>query len=321
MKISVVIPTYKRPDLLIKCLTALSKQQLDPRDFEVIIVSDGPDSMSMQLVKQWSFQVSLNMRFFQTPTKNGPAAARNKGWRHAKSAIIAFTDDDCLPQPYWLQALVLHYQQEEYLAFSGKTVVPLPDNPTDFACNTAHLQEAEFITANCACTRKSLWKTGGFDERFKMAWREDSDLHFKLMKNHIKVVKIPEAVVIHPVRSAPWGISIKEQKKGIYDALLFKKHPHIFRERIQPQPNWNYYLTLILWGLLCVTGIVNSQPAMLLIAGVLVVFIALFFLKRIKQTRRSFSHLTEMALTSIIIPFLSVFWKIYGAVKFKVFYL
>lgn len=320
MKISVVIPTYKRPELLIKCLTALSNQDLDHWDFEIIVVSDGPDYHSWQMVSEWSRHVHLNLSFFQMATKKGPAAARNKGWRKAKSELIAFTDDDCEPDRCWLQSLISGYGQEDYIAFSGKTIVPLPENPTDFAYNTAHLQQAEFITANCACTKQSLIRTGGFDERFKMAWREDSDLQFQLLKNSIEVIKNQQAIVVHPVRNAPWGISIKEQKKGIYDALLFKKHPLIYREKIERQPNWNYYLTLALWLLLMVAVLVNSVPAMLITAATLICFIVTFFYKRIKDTRHSISHLTEMAFTSIVIPFLSVFWRIYGAVKFRVLY-
>ncbi len=47
-KISVVIPTFRRPQLLQNCLASLMKQNFPKTDFEVIVVSDGPDEMTRQ---------------------------------------------------------------------------------------------------------------------------------------------------------------------------------------------------------------------------------------------------------------------------------
>src|SRR5205085_6758012 len=51
----------------------------------------------------------------------------------------------------------------------------------------------------------------GFDERFTSAWREDSDLHFRLLEQEACIRKVPEAVVVHPVRPAPWAESRSEE--------------------------------------------------------------------------------------------------------------
>ncbi|MET1056777.1 MAG: glycosyltransferase [Pedobacter sp.] len=321
MKISVVIPTYERPALLINCLTALSNQQLPHSEFEVIIVADGPDAATLASVTEWQHAISLNLTFIQAPRKGGPAAARNIGWRAAHAELIAFTDDDCLPQPGWLLALAGKYQQEEYIAYTGKTIVPPALEWTDFANNTSHLEEAEFITANCACTKKALLRRGGFDEHYKMAWREDSDLHFGLISDGVRIIKNEDAVVIHPVRKAPWGISLREQRKGIYDALLFKKYPSAYRKSIQQHPNWNYYLSVICWLIFLLAAQVNSVSGMSVSAAVIIVCFVIFFKKRIKYTSRSKAHLSEMLITSLIIPFLSLFWRACGCIKFHVFFL
>ncbi|HXL55663.1 MAG TPA: hypothetical protein VN958_05365 [Chitinophagaceae bacterium] len=86
-------------------------------------------------------------------------------------------------------------------------------NPTDFERNTALLEHVDFVTANCACTKKALEKIGGLDEDFTMAWREDSAFEFDLLENDITIIKVNEAIIVHPVRTA-WGISIMEQKKA-----------------------------------------------------------------------------------------------------------
>jgi glycosyltransferase involved in cell wall biosynthesis len=246
-KISVVIPTFKRPKLLTRCLRALTRQTLDKNDFEVIVVTDGPDSATMLALEPWLNKKELNLQVWQTPEKNGPASARNYGWLNAKSDLIAFTDDDCIPDRHWLKALSRRHASEEHIAFSGRTKVPLPKHPTDYALNTAGLETAEFITANCACTKKALIKTGGFDQRFKAAWREDSDLHFKFLEHDVAVIDVPEALVLHPVREAPWGVSILEQKKSKYDALLYQKFPKLYKLKIQNGQLWHYYLINLGW--------------------------------------------------------------------------
>ena len=318
-KISVVIPTYKRPKLLIKCLTALSKQTLDGANFEVIVVSDGPDPETHNQIQPWVRSETIRVSYIQTSEKKGPAAARNLGWRSSIHPLIAFTDDDCLPEPDWLENFLNFYKGETLVAYSGFTYVPLSSQPSDYELNIAHLQSANFITANCACTAKALKAVNGFDERFETAWREDSDLEFKLITNRIPIIKVQAARVVHPVRQVPWGISIKEQKKGIYDALLYKKYPSLYRSKIQSRPLWNYYLINILW--VAILALILSYPTPWLYPIVLlqIILISAFIVKRLRYSKKSVSHILEMIGTSLIIPSLSVFWRIYGAIKYRVF--
>lgn len=60
--------------------------------------------------------------------------------------------------------------------------MPLPNPPTDYELNTAGLEKAEFVIANCFYRRKAIASINGFYERFTMPWREDSDLFFTLLK-------------------------------------------------------------------------------------------------------------------------------------------
>lgn len=318
IKISVVIPTYKRPKLLIDCLIALSKQTLAKEDFEVNVVSDGPDSETYEHIQLWAKSQTLNINYYQTAQKGGPAAARNLGWRSSKHSLIAFTDDDCQPAPDWLESFAKQYKGEKHLVFSGFTYVPIPDKPSDYELNIANLQTADFITANCACTVDALLQVQGFDERFKAAWREDSDLEFKFVTHKIPIVKVQDAIVIHPVRTVPWGISIKEQKKGIYDALLFKKFPKLYRSNIQSKPLWNYYFINVLWIVIIISLL--SHNTFLLVPAVFlqVILLSSFIYKRLRFSKKTVPHIAEMLGTSIVIPTISVFWRMYGAIKYRV---
>jgi glycosyltransferase involved in cell wall biosynthesis len=322
IKISVVIPTFSRPKLLTKCLDALMAQSIPKSDFEVIVVSDGPDKETLIELMPWLKKKKLNLSYEHTSEKKGPAAARNLGWLKAKAPLVAFTDDDCLPDKAWLAAFLHQYQdQSGPVAYTGQTRVPLPKDPTDFELNTANLQDAEFITANCACSKTALISTGGFDERFKLAYREDSDLQFKFLSQDIPIRHVPEALVVHPVRNAPWGISIKEQKKGCYDALLFRKFPALYKNKIHARPLWNYYMINLLWILLFVSFIVQNKPMLLFSSLGLILLLSGLIARRLKNSRKSINHILEMIWTSIFIPTLSVYWRIYGAIKFRVLFI
>ncbi len=324
MNISVIIPTYNRQQLLLKCLTQLAQQNFPKELYEVIVVSDGIDEETKIAVVNFSEQqLFFNLGYYNLNEKKGPAAARNCGVQYAKGELIVFTDDDCLPQPDWLRTYWKAYENanEKETAFTGQTIVPHSKTPTDYEKNIANLQIAEFITANCAVTKNTFEKVNGFDEQFTTAWREDSDLHFKLIESSILIQKINSAVVIHPVRKATWSISLKEQKKSLFNALLFKKHKSLYKQKINQQPVWNYYLMILFFsiGIVCLLNSLGVIAITSFIVWFTLVF--QFVLKRLQSTSRSLSHIAEMILTSMLIPFLSVFWTLYGSFKYKTFFL
>ena len=67
-------------------------------------------------------------------------------------------------------------------AFTGKTIVPHSDKPTDYEKNIANLKQQNLLQQIALITKTTFNKVGGFDEDFPIAWREDSDIHFKLIK-------------------------------------------------------------------------------------------------------------------------------------------
>lgn len=320
IKISVVIPTFRRPQLLTACLSSLKQQSLPKQVFEVIVVSDGPDEITKAAIEDFYFS-DLQFCFLQTPVRKGPAAARNFGWQQAKGILIAFTDDDTLPEPNWLSNIWRAYKGEQEIAFTGAVKVPLNDPPTDYEKNTAGLETAEFVTANCCCTKLALQKIGGFDERFSMAWREDSDLEFQLMLHKISIVHLPDAVVVHPVRKVAWGVSIKEQKKGMFNALLYKKYPGLYREKIQPTPPWNYYVMVIAFFVFALAVVFDLQTVAVSSFLCWILLVSVFIGKRLRHTSKAAGHVAEMIVTSFCIPFISVYWQLYGAWRYKVFFL
>lgn len=324
--VSVVVPTYRRPQLLLRCLQALGEQTLDAGAYEVIVVDNAGCSQTRRAVEAFAGRLEETgptVRYLQETSRPGPAAARNRGWRAARGEVIAFTDDDCVPQRQWLAAGLAAFSDGE-LGVMGQTVVPVSPDPTDYERNLARLSEGHFITANCFYRRKALEAAGGFDERFTEAWREDSDLFFAIEKAHSGEQLFsyaPQAVVCHPPRDARWGSSIWEQRKSMFNALLYKKYPERYWASIQPAPPWRYYRAVLalLGGLLALLSGRRSLGALLL--GVWALITGRFAAERLSETSHAPEHVAEMLVTSVVIPPLSIFWRLLGAVRFRVFFL
>ena len=317
--IAVVIPTYKRPDLLRRCLEAVARQSIPPTSYEVIVVDDGRSEDTRHVVAQFNlrFEGAPFFRYMQPQGTRGPAAARNQGWRASEAPLIAFTDDDTEPDRDWLRE-GMRAMTPEVVALGGRLVVPTTLAPTDHERNTQGLESAEFATANVFVRRDALEAVGGFDERFTRAWREDSDLHFTLMQHCGPVRKAPLAVVTHPVRPVPWGFSLQTQANVFFDALLFKKHPYLYRTKIRPRPPWRYYLIVASTLLAALTGLAGLTGLAAVLMLVALVSVLDFFLLRLRGAAHTPSHIAEMLVTSLAIPFLSVYWRTRGALHFRV---
>lgn len=318
--LSVVIPTGNRPHLLNRCLAALSVQTLDASRFEIIVVDDMPSHATREVVQKWAIQlgsVGPHITYIPCAEPHGPAAARNRGWAGARGMLIAFTDDCALPHRDWLEKGLNAFDGIAQ-AVSGRIVTPLAGLPTDYERQEKALEQAEFAGANCFCFKHLLEQLGGFDERFGDAARGDADLYFRLLQANVSIARAPDAVVEHTVQPAAWGVSLAQQKKMQFDALLFKKHPDLYREKVRPAARWDYYAIVILF-LMAIVGIVLRESSIAAVAGASWILLTTrLFLQRLRGTVKSASHITEMALTSLVIPPLAVFWRLIGAMRFRV---
>lgn len=319
-RVSVVVPTCHRVDLLDRCVDALLRQSVPPSDYEIIIVDDLPSHHTRQLVAMWSARAASHghaMHYLANSGVRGPAAARNAGWRRARAPIIAFTDDDAIVVSCWLsEGLALFGEFTD--AVCGRIEIPVPARPTDYQRDASRLEQADFSTANCFIRKAALESMGGFDERFRFSWREDSDLYFRLLDRGAVIERAPRAMVIHPVRQAPWGASLLQLKKIAFDALLYKKHPLRYREKIDASPPWNYYAIAGLMAL-ALAGLAAGVQALAVLAGLAWFgMTAQLCARRLKGTAHTPSHVAEVLLTSALLPPLAVFWRMSGAIRYRV---
>jgi GT2 family glycosyltransferase len=320
LAVSVVVPTCGRLDLLDRCLDALTRQTLPGSCYEVIIVDDEPNHNTLHLVAGWrarTLERGPRLVYVSNAGPHGPAAARNRGWRIAQAPVIAFTDDDTVASPTWLSSALAVFA-EGVDALCGRIEMPLPATPTDYQRDARLLETAEFVTANCFCRKSVLEQLDGFDERFTCPWREDSDLHFRLLEMNANIAHAPGALVVHPVRPAPWGVSVLQTKKIAFDALLYKKHPALYRQKIQGAPRWDYYV-IVASLVATLAALAGAGTLLATLAGATWLTLTVrLCVRRLSGTAKTPSHVAEMIVTSVLIPPLAVFWRIAGAIRYRV---
>lgn len=323
--ISVVVPTYKRPALLLRCLEALLRQTMDTDAFEVLVVDDGHSDATRELVESLARREpgGPTLRYLRPESGRGPAVARNRGWRAARASLVAFTDDDTIPAPDWLARGERAMRTGVWVAVGGRVIIPRDVNrrPTDHERMTGGLASSEFVTANAFVRRAALRRVHGFDQRFQSAWREDADLQFRLQEKVGPVGRCEDAVVLHPVRPERSGLSLRQQRDVYFDALLYRKHRRLVREHVRPQPPWNHYAII---GLTIAAAALALDGSFVFAAVCAVLALALvlqFALRRLRGASLAPAHVLEMLLTSAAIPFLSVYWRLRGALHYRVWFL
>jgi GT2 family glycosyltransferase len=201
--VSVVIPTHGRPDKLARCLSALARQTIPPAAVEVVVVDDdSPVPVDAAIARRLPMTCAVH----RVP-RGGPAAARNRGVERAAGAVVAFTDDDCEPEPGWLAALLQALHSSDAPGAGGHVVNGLPRNHyaeasqllVSFLCEYYNGPAgARFFTSNnLAFRRDAFVRAGGFDERYQYAAGEDRELCDRFASRGAPLTYAPDAVVRH----------------------------------------------------------------------------------------------------------------------------
>ena len=203
--VSIVIPTYARPERLRECLAALARQTLPADTFEIVVVDDG--SPQPVVPPADTAAAGPAIRGIRQPHA-GPSAARNRGVAEARGELIAFTDDDCLPTPDWLELLVTAHRQSPDTLVGGITFNGLTD---DVFATTSQMiidlvydhfntdeSSAYFLTSNnILCSRAAYSDLGGFDTSFPRAGAEDRDFCDRWRASGRLLQLVPAARIEH----------------------------------------------------------------------------------------------------------------------------
>jgi histidinol-phosphate phosphatase family protein len=312
----VVIPTAGR-DSLGRLLRALAAG-VGPLPRCVLVVDDRPSDAAEPLEIA---DVGLEVEVVRG-RGGGPAAARNRGWRAARSDWVAFLDDDVVTPSNWRAALAadLARADEGVAASQGRIVVPLPRDrrPTDWERNVGGLEHARWATADMAYRRSALERVGGFDERFPRAYREDADLGLRVSNAGFSIAQGVRHV-LHPVRPAGAGVSVRLQAGNADDVLMDALHGRDWRLRAGAPPGrFRRHLAVSAAALLAGGGLmlrrrrVSAAAAALWLAGT-----AELAWARIAPGPRTPHELATMIWSSALLPPAAVLQRLRGHARVR----
>lgn len=220
--LSVIIPTYKRNDLLGKCLDCLDPkvQAISTTEYEVIVTDDSKNQEAKEFIKE-----NFNWVNWIAGPQKGPAANRNNGAKNATGDWIIFIDDDCLPDKYILNTYKSAISaNREVLVFEGCIKA---DRAQQNLAEESPVNETGGYLWSCNfMINKNLFLNdfGGFDEHFPYAAMEDVDLNYRLNKKRVSKLFVKNAYVVHPWRlqNDMWRITLNRFKSTLY---FLNKHP------------------------------------------------------------------------------------------------
>lgn len=203
---SIVIPTYHRPDRLAVCLESLAELDYPREGYEVIVVNDGGEPLDAVAA---GFASAMSLRVIDQANA-GPGAARNHGASEGRGDLLAFTDDDCTPEPRWLA----NFESQLHLApdcmAGGRVVNILSGYRNVCSASSQSLvsylytyynrdpQHARFFTSNnMGIARRNFLDFGGFDVAFHRASAEDREFCDRWVQAGRRLIYVPDAVVRH----------------------------------------------------------------------------------------------------------------------------
>jgi glucosyl-dolichyl phosphate glucuronosyltransferase len=126
--LSVVICTYNRADRLLLALEALDKQTFPRQEFEILVIDNRSTDDTSSICATFDDRLT-NFRYLYEPIQ-GLSKARNTGWQAAKSAYVAYLDDDAIPCEQWVEAIVQTFETvQPQPASIGGPIYPLWEVP------------------------------------------------------------------------------------------------------------------------------------------------------------------------------------------------
>ena len=231
MRASVVVPTRDRAARLHRLLDRLERQTLPRAAFEIVVVDDGSRDETADVLAAEAARAAGPLRVVREPVARGPAAARNAGWRAAAAEVIAFTDDDCRPEPGWLEAglaaiacgaglvmgrTISDASPEELATPFSRAVVLTEENPSYPTCNAFY-------------PRAVLEAVGGFDESFRLPFGEDMELAWRVKKAGHASAFAADAVVVHDYEPADYARFLRDRRRATELVHVLKLHPELRR--------------------------------------------------------------------------------------------
>lgn len=212
MQISVVIPTYKRPDTTRQAVQSIIDGEY--ADFEIIVVDQSPDHATEEALA--TFERDGRVRYIRA-AKPGASAARNRGIIASRGQIIALTDDDVEARPDWLARIAAEFAADPELQFiSGALIAPEYDRAAGYIPEFMPYPEISgwhlvlmAANANFSMRRELFDRIGGYDELCGpgglLKSSDDGDIVLRIVRSGARWKAAPEIAVVHTHGFRPKG--------------------------------------------------------------------------------------------------------------------
>jgi glycosyltransferase involved in cell wall biosynthesis len=224
---SIIIPTFNGASRIGNCLDSLVKQTAG-RNVEILVVDDGSTDNTANVVRGYS-----SVRLI--PQANaGPASARNRGALEAQGKILLFTDDDCVPMPDWLKAMLGPFKDPDVVGAKGvyrthqKSLAArfVQIEYEDKYRLMAGLSSIDFIdTYSAGFRRDRFLEMTGYDTSFPVACAEDIELSYRMSARGWKMKFVDAAIVFHTHPDTLARYLKKKYKFAFWRVLAVRKNP------------------------------------------------------------------------------------------------
>jgi glycosyltransferase involved in cell wall biosynthesis len=238
MRVSVIIPTKNGARRLPELFAALAAQTVGRDAFEVLVVDDGSTDDTAAVV-----EASDIARVVSAGRSLGQGGATNLGIAGARADVIAFTDDDTVPAPDWIERGLAAVEASPSGLVAGHVELLLSEHPTtpammDFGRGyldqQTYVQDGFGATANLWARRSVLERLGGFNA--DAAWQtHDRDFGERARLANVELVYAGDVIVGHPTRDRARDLARVAYRLGLGAAWLHRNGQGAVRER---RPEW-----------------------------------------------------------------------------------
>ena len=235
--LTIVLCTANRADDLAFTLRKMAAMRLpEGRSVQFIIVDNGSTDATGAVLKAAARTLPFPIEVLHEPNR-GLARARNTALRKVRGAVIAWIDDDCIPQEDWLERLLAHFDAEAALDFLTGRVELYDPTHHPITINTSREPAVldgtgayimPVIGGNMAFRRRVVERIGRFDERFgaggPLRGGEDTDFGLRTLRMGGRLIYAPDVVVFHNHKRVTHEQVMRLRRSYSYadGALLFK---------------------------------------------------------------------------------------------------
>jgi len=313
--ISIVVPGQGDEALLRRCLEALTAQTLAANRYEIIVVEEAIHPATQKLLAELRTRNGAQPQFVHvcSAPRAGIAASCNAGWRNARGAVVGFIGVDGVAHCGWLAAGLAIIEEGAAAAVGRSSSM----HPIPYAQRWEPITRSYFSATNLFVHAVWLRGTGGFDERFVLASGAVCDLLCSVTESGGKVSYCHDARVAYQGGLQDGTRWLNEQRRFSYDALLYKRHPALYRRHIHRRADWRYYT--IVFALLSAASALIFHDAALGALGIALWLALTFelFQQRWQQSSRQECRMCVALLEAVLLPPVAVFWRVVGAITFR----